>query len=157
MKLIKYFESVNSSLEQECELVHMIFQHEIYLDVVKFIQILDKLSFDWMKFGVVYTLVAKSDYFKINRLDFLDLLESIENRIEGDLDPAYDRYVEAMQMSVRTTLFDYFEQPGDLTLNSEFIEFIKSLTPYGVEIVKNISIENEIYELIIFIDSVRNI
>ena len=60
-------------------------------------------------------------------------------------------------MSVRTTLFDYFEQPSDLTLNKEFIEFVKSLTPYGVEIVKEISIENEIYELIIFIDSVRNI
>lgn len=157
MRWIKYFESVNDSLELDCELVHKIFRDEIYSDIDRLKKTLSEISQIYIQFGVVYTLVAKSDYFKIVRRDFLDLLESLENRIEGDLDLAYDRYVEAMQMSVRTTLFDYFRQPGDLTLNSEFIKFIKSLSPYGLEIVKEISIENEIYELIIFIDSVRNI
>jgi len=157
MSEIKYFGSFSDNLERDCELVHKIFNNEIYLDIDELKKTLSEISQIYIQFGVVYTLVAKSDYFKIDKPDFLDLLESLENRIEGDLDLAYDRYVEAMQMSVRTTLFDYFEQPGDLTLNSEFIKFIKSLSPYGLEIVKEISIENEIYELIIFIDSVRNI
>lgn len=156
MKWIKYFESVTWRMELDCELVHKVFRDEIYLDIDELKSALMEISQIYMKYGVLYTLVAKSDYFKIHRPDYLDLLTSIENKIDGDLDLAYDKYVEAMQRSVRTQLFDYFRQPGDLTLNTQFIEFIKSLSPHELQIVKEISIENEIYELIIFIDSVRN-
>lgn len=157
MSEIKYFGSFSDNLERDCELVHKIFNNEIYLDIDRLKSALMEISQIYIEYGVVYTLVAKSDYFKIHRPDFLDLLTSIENKIDGDLDLAYDKYVEAMQKSVRTQLFDYFRQPGDLTLNTQFIEFIKALSPYELQIVKEISLENEIYELIILIDSVRNI
>lgn len=154
MKSIKYFESVTWSLELDCEVVHKIFNSELYLRFDDFLDQWCTIVNNDIKFGVLFTLVAKSDYYGIESEMFSDLLDRFSNSDISNQDQSYDNYVSFMTQSVRSRLFNFFMESEDLSTDTEFIDFIKSLSKSNLELVKQICIENEVYEVIIFINSI---
>lgn len=154
MKWIKHFESITGDIESDCEIAHGIFSKELYLTFSEFLDEWSKIVNSDIKFGVLLTLVVKGDDFGITGEMFSDLLHEFSKADIFNEDESYDNYISFMTGSVRSRLFDFFTESEDLSTDQDFIDFIKSLSQSNLELVNEICIENEVYEVVIFINSI---
>lgn len=149
MKYLKLFESFTQS---EIDVIHNIFEQELYENIYSLKRELDKINDKKLKVGLLVDLAISKQY-NVDKEEVKHILADISDDI--DLDIAYDYYWEIISSDVRTRLFQFFEEEGDLAENERFIQWLQSLSDSDEKRVKDICIEVEAYEVITFMNQVR--
>jgi len=145
--LKKYNESIIDKSElDDIKIVYDIFEHEIYNNIYSLKKALNNISDKKISLGLLVDLMVNKN-INISDWDITKLEE--ESGIK--LLDAHDYYINKLNTDIRTILLNYLHSDGDLSKNTEFINWIKSLSKSEIQRIEEICVNMEIYELITFI------
>jgi len=155
MKYLKLFESFSQDIYDDITIIYEIFDEKSYENPYQLEKDISRISDPKLKLGIAIEFFAKSDEYGIEKEDLDDIMTDLHNKYDIDGNEAHDYYVDMLNEDIRSKFYEFIYSGTDLGENQEFIDWIKSLSDKDAKRIEEICIDQEIYELITFMRSLR--
>lgn len=130
-----------------------IFREEIYNSPIALQNSISKIEDKQLQLGLIVDLISRKKEYEIENLDFGDITNDFD--MDKGFD-AHDYYINKLNQCSLLNFQELVFQELEVTENQNLIDFIKSVSKEDIEEITQYCIDEEAYELITFINSLRN-
>lgn len=149
---MKYLKSFNESYNKnDVDIIRQIFSEETYHSAIALTHVMSKIQDDKLRLGLMVDLMMKRKEYGIDDSVIKEVIEDFD--LENGLE-AHDYYIDTLN-DTPVLKFHGLITDGEISENPELVKFVKSLSDDEFEEIVQFCIENEIYEIIPFIKSLR--
>lgn len=139
-------------MKSDISTIRKIFKEEIYQSPIALLGEISKIKDKKLQLGLIVDLFVRKDQYEIENFDFGLLTEGHE--MEQGLE-AHEYYIDKLNDSPVLTFSELIFKTQKVEENQDLINWIKSISEQEVKEVVEYCIEEEVYELITFIKSLR--
>ena len=152
---MKYIKSFNESNHRnnDIEIIKKIIAEEIYHSPIAFNNIISKMKDDKLRLGLIAEFIGRREDYDIDESTIDEIVGDIE--LNDDLEDAHDYYIDVLNKSVVLKYYNLLSNIDEVSEDQEMINFIKTLTEEEFDEIIQFNIDNELYELIPFLKSLR--
>jgi hypothetical protein len=152
---MKYLKSFNESNHRnnDIEIIKKIFAEEIYHSPIAFNNIISKMKDDKLRLGLIAEFVCRGKDYDLDESTIDEIVGDVE--LNDDLEDAHDYYIDVLNNTVSLKYYNLLINSDEVSEDQEIINFIKTLTEEEFDEIIQFNIDNELYELIPFLKSLR--
>lgn len=140
---------------KDMEIVYDIFADKSWENVYHFRNEVSKISDKKLAIGLLVEFIRSDFDYDINQESVLDIMSNVLDGTDMCFVEASEYYIHNVREDVRTVLFDFLQEGGDIIHNHNLTNWVKSLSVNEIQILETYLVEKEMYEVITFIMNER--